>query len=131
MSAASDPNRPIRYPVALLLDALVLVVFAAVGRREHDSGPIVGVLETAWPFLAGAALGHLILALLRRSPVSLTGGVVVWTAAVVGGMVLRQATGDGTAFSFIVVATCFTGFFLIGWRLLARGLTRRRPRGDA
>lgn len=127
VSTASAPSRPIRYPVVLIADALVLLVFAAVGRREHDSGnPVLGVFDTAWPFLAGALAGHLIALALRRPPGALGSGVVVWVTAVAGGMLLRQATGDGTAFSFIVVATCFTGFFLLGWRLVAALVARRR-----
>jgi hypothetical protein len=36
------------------------------------------------------------------------------------GMLLRVVAGQGTAVSFIIVALCFLGLFLLGWRLLAR-----------
>ena len=40
-------------------------------------------------------------------------------------MVLRRTLFDrGTAFSFIVVASVFTGVLLIGWRLVASRITR-------
>ena len=120
------PARAVPLPLVLLLDAVVLLIFAGVGRREHDSGnPVLGVFDTAWPFLVGAVAGHLIVSLaLRRHPATLVAGVVVWVSSIVIGMLLRQATDQGTATSFIVVATCFTGFFLLGWRLVA-GLLRR------
>lgn len=120
------PARPVPLPLVLLLDAVVLLVFAGVGRREHDSGnPVLGVVDTAWPFLVGAAVGHLLVTLaLRRAPATVVAGLVVWVSSIVVGMLLRQATDQGTAGSFIVVASCFTGFFLLGWRLVA-GLLRR------
>jgi hypothetical protein len=41
-------------------------------------------------------------------------------------MVLRRTVFDrGTAFSFIVVASVFTGVLLLGWRLVARRMNRR------
>jgi peptidoglycan/LPS O-acetylase OafA/YrhL len=113
---------------ALVLDLVVILVFAAVGRRSHDEGDaLTGVLRTAWPFLAGGALGYLAnLAALRRAAASVSAGVVVWVCTVAGGMVLRHLTDKGTAFSFIVVATIFTGVFLLGWRALAGWLIGRR-----
>lgn len=124
MTAA--PARAVPLPLVWLLDAVVLLVFAGVGRREHDSGnPVLGVFDTAWPFLLGAVVGHLlVVAAVRRHSATLVAGVVVWVSSVVIGMLLRQATDQGTATSFIVVASCFTGFFLLGWRLVA-GLMRR------
>ena len=127
---STPATRPARTPAlgwALALDAVVLLVFAAVGRRSHDEGnPVLGAIDTAWPFLVGAGLMHLLVLLgLKRAAASLPAGVVVWIGTVVIGMLLRQATGDGTAPSFIVVATCFTGFFLLGWRAVAALAARR------
>lgn len=111
----------------LLFDAVVLLVFASVGRRSHDEGnAITGVLVTAWPFLVAAGFGHLInLAALRRPPSALVAGVVVWVCTVAGGMLLRHLADRGTAFSFIVVATTFTGVFMLGWRAAAAWRIRR------
>jgi hypothetical protein len=39
-------------------------------------------------------------------------------------MILRVVAGQGTAAAFIVVALAFLGLFLLGWRVLARLLTR-------
>jgi hypothetical protein len=40
------------------------------------------------------------------------------------GMLLRVVGGQGTAVAFIIVALAFLGLFLLGWRLIARFLTR-------
>ncbi|WP_168581515.1 DUF3054 domain-containing protein [Gephyromycinifex aptenodytis] len=115
-------------PVAALVDALGVLVFAAIGRRSHaESGGLVGVLTTAWPFLAGAGLGWVIVWLWRRhAPTDLAGGVVVWLATVAGGMLLRALSGAGTAVSFILVTTAVTALILLGWRAVARAILARR-----
>lgn len=117
-----------RAPLAGLLDAVAIGIFAAVGRASHDeSNAVLGVLITAWPFLAGAAVGWLIALAVRRSaPVTVQSGLIVWIATVVGGMLLRQATDRGTALSFIIVATIVLGVLLLGWRAVAGLLARRR-----
>lgn len=127
MSASPPTDR--RRWVALVLDALLVVVFAALGARTHHDGALTpgAVAEVAWPFLAGLALAHVLLAARHRAPAVLLSGIAVWATTVVVGMVLRQLTGDGTALAFVLVATGFTLATLLGWRLLA--LVVRRPRG--
>lgn len=56
----------------------------------------------------------------------LAGGAIVWVCTVAGGMLLRAATGAGTAFSFIIVASLVTGALVLGWRAVARFRGRRR-----
>jgi membrane protein implicated in regulation of membrane protease activity len=51
-------------------------------------------------------------------------GIAAWLGTVAVGMVLRVVAGQGTAISFIIVALCFLGLFLLGWRLLARIFSR-------
>ncbi|HWC22408.1 MAG TPA: DUF3054 domain-containing protein [Flexivirga sp.] len=106
---------------ALGLDALVILVFAGIGRASHhESNPAVDALQTAWPFLAGAAVGWLLVrSVSGRLPLQVRTGWPVWLCAVAVGMILRRLTGEGTAFPFIVVATIFLGVFLLGWRLAA------------
>ncbi len=109
--------------LAAALDAVLVVIFAAVGRRSHAEGlTLAGVAQTAWPFLVGTLAGWLLAQLtLESSPRSLTFGVVVVVASVVVGMLLRVfVTGAGTAVSFVVVATTVLAVFLLGWRLVAR-----------
>jgi hypothetical protein len=104
-----------------LLDAVLVVVFAAVGRRSHAEGlDVAGLLRTAWPFLAGAAAGWVVAGLTVGEPRSLGFGAVVVAGAVVVGMLLRVAAGQGTAWSFVVVATVVLTVLLLGWRLVAR-----------
>lgn len=111
---------------ALLADLVCVVVFCTLGRRSHDEGlSIAGIAETAWPFLTGAGVGWLLARGWRR-PLSLTPtGVAVWLCTVVVGMMLRKATSQGTAVSFIVVASLVTAVLLLGWRAVAALLARR------
>jgi hypothetical protein len=44
---------------------------------------------------------------------------------VVIGMLLRKATSQGTAVSFVVVASLVTAILLLGWRGAAAALARR------
>ncbi len=120
--------------IAVVADALLVILFAALGRRSHEEADgIVGTLSTAWPFLAGLAVGWVLVAALARAtsarPHPLRAwpvGVTVWISTVVVGMLLRAATGEGTAFSFILVATGFTLLTLVGWRLLAQLAAARK-----
>ena len=115
-------------PLALLADAILVIVFAAIGRGTHEeSNAILGVLDTAWPFLSGLAVGWLIcLAAKWDGARAAPGGIVIWASVIVVGMAARKLTGDGTAATFIIVATCFNLATLVGWRLLAGIAMRRR-----
>ncbi|WP_106818684.1 DUF3054 domain-containing protein [Janibacter massiliensis] len=119
--------------LALVLDVLLVVVFAVVGRSSHAEGiDAAGVLTTAWPFLVGLGLGWLlVLGTLGRWPAAAWHGVPVWLSTVFGGMAVRQAVGQGTALPFVVVATLVAGAFLLGWRAIASlaRLARRRAAG--
>ena len=108
----------------LLLDVVLVVLFATLGARtHHDSAPTVtDVADVAWPFLVGLGVVHASV----RMPWSVRFGLFAWVGTVAIGMVLRQASGDGTAFSFVVVATLFNLATLVGWRLVAALVARRR-----
>ncbi len=112
---------------AVAADAACVVAFAAIGRRSHAEGlDLLGVATTAWPFLAGAAVGMLA-GRIWRDPAALRSGVPVWLGTVAVGMLLRAATGGGVQLSFVLVAATVLAGFLLGWRLLARLLVRTRP----
>ena len=50
-------------PWAPVIDAALVIVFAALGRASHaEQNPVVGALATAWPFLVG--LGRIDLGLI-------------------------------------------------------------------
>lgn len=107
--------------LALALDVAIVLAFAAVGRRNHSEGITPdGVLDTGWPFLVGAVVGHLLALTLRGGAAGIAAGVAIWACAIAVGMTLRRATGDGTDPAFVVVATLVLGAFLLGWRLIAR-----------
>lgn len=107
--------------VAAVLDLVVIVVFAAIGRASHhESNPVLESLATAWPFVVGAAVGWVITwAVTKHAPLRVRSALPVWVCAVVVGMLLRHTAGRGVAPSFVVVATIFLGLFLLGWRAIA------------
>ncbi|HEY7721173.1 MAG TPA: DUF3054 domain-containing protein [Pedococcus sp.] len=121
------PARTTGVGAAACADGAAILLFAALGRSSHSEGlSAAGVLQTAWPFLAGAGAGWLIArASAGQWPLSPRGGAVVWVGAVAGGMLLRRLTGAGTDPAFVVVATVFLGAALLGWRAAAMVLRRR------
>ncbi|MGO2138942.1 MAG: DUF3054 domain-containing protein [Leucobacter sp.] len=128
---ADSPNRASAAAVTgmLLLDAALIVVFAAVGRGSHArEATLLGPLETAWPFLAGLALSWLLTLAWRRPGAILRTGVPVWIGTVGFGMLFRALTGQGTAIPFVIVATLTVGAFLLGWRLIALIASREQAR---
>jgi peptidoglycan/LPS O-acetylase OafA/YrhL len=105
----------------LVVDLVLVGIFAVIGRLSHyGTLTASGWWTTAWPFLAGALVARAALTATGRSPAAVTSGVVVWLGALVGGMLLRQASGQGTATSFIVVATLVLGVLLVLPRLVPR-----------
>lgn len=129
--ALSTPGKPAarKSAVAGVLDALMILVFAGIGRDAHERGDIItGVFATAWPFLAGAAVSWLAVRL-WRNPFSLwPAGVAVWLGAVGIGMILRAATGQTVVLPFVIVALLSLGFLLLGWRLATAAGARYRAR---
>lgn len=122
-----SPGR--RTALAAGLDALVVAVFTLIGRRTHDE-PLdpAGWWDTAWPFLAGLAIGWAVVAASSQTwPTRWWHGLTVWIATVFGGMALRDMVGQGTALPFVIVATVFLGVTLVGWRLVLWAVDRRRP----
>ncbi len=119
--------------LAAAADAVLILLFAAIGRDAHQRGEIItGVLATAWPFLAGAALAWLALRLWRAPAALWPAGVAVWLGAVGVGMLLRSVTGQVVVLPFVIVALLALAVFLLGWRLLAaaaRRIQARRRRG--
>jgi peptidoglycan/LPS O-acetylase OafA/YrhL len=112
--------------LALAGDIVCVLVFCALGRRSHAEGlTLAGIADTAWPFLSGTALGWLISRGWRAPTAVVPTGVIVWLATVVVGMLLRKASSQGVATSFIIVASVVTALLLLGWRGIA-ALVRKR-----
>jgi hypothetical protein len=111
--------------VSVVLDVLCVLIFVVIGRASHTQGEsLAGIASTSWPFLCGLAAGWAVSRAWRRPLALRPAGLAVWLCTVALGMVLRVVSGQGTAVAFIVVALAFLGLFFLGWRLLARLLTR-------
>jgi len=116
--------------LAVVLDVVCVLAFAFLGRRSHaEELDLLGVLGTAWPFLAGLAGGWLLVRGWRR-PEALTTGVSVWLAAVGIGVSLRLLSGRTAEWPFVVVATVVLGLLLVGWRAGRRLASAARSRPD-
>lgn len=115
----------------MLLDICCVLVFVAIGRASHTKGETAaGIASTAWPFLCGLAVGWGACRGWRRPVAFRPAGITIWLCTVAIGMMARVLAGQGTAVAFIGVALAFLGLFLLGWRLLARLVSRlptRRP----
>ncbi len=116
-----------RVPLAAGIDTAAVVLFVAIGRRSHDEDPgIGGLVTTAAPFLIALAIAWLLFRAWKR-PVAVVTGVQLWLGTVALGMVLRRLVfDDGTALAFVIVAACFLGLFIVGWRAVAVATLRRR-----
>jgi Protein of unknown function (DUF3054) len=118
-----------RAALGVLADVFFVLAFVVIGRANHHAGEsLAGVTSTAWPFLAGLAIGELATRAWRRPTAPVPTGVGVWFATVAGGQLLRVISGQGTEFDFILVSAAFLGLFLIGWRLAVTRLTAARSR---
>lgn len=127
---------------AALADAVLILIFVIIGRANHDDGlSIPGIVSTWWPFAAGAAVGWSLCYVWvqarstadtrhRFEPASpVPEGVVIWVCTVAIGMVLRVLFNQGIAVSFVIVAAVVLGVFLLGWRVIAGAVERRRHTG--
>jgi FtsH-binding integral membrane protein len=113
-----------RWTTAAVLDLCCVVVFVVIGRASHDEAySAAGLVSTAWPFLAGLAIGWALTRAWRRPAAVIPTGVGVWLSAVVAGMVLRALSGQGTAAAFVVVTLIFLGVTTLGWRAAVRRRT--------
>lgn len=125
--------------LAAVVDIVLIVAFALIGRSSHaEAASPIGLWTTAYPFLAGWAVGWLVVRGWARPMRLWPTGVVVWVATVAIGMLLRVLTGQGDVagdplpLSFVIVATISLAVFLLGWRAvvrLAAARSGRRGRG--
>ena len=109
-----------RVAVAAVADIVAIIVFVAIGRRNHDEGTAVdGVATVAAPFLIALVVGWIVARAWAR-PMQVEAAFIIWPVTVALGLVLRNLVFDrGTALPFIIVATAVTGVFLVGWRMVA------------
>ena len=113
---------------AIAVDVICILIFAIIGRSSHqEATDLLGVAQTAWPFLAGCLIGAVI-GRTWRHPFALESGVAVWLGTVSGGMTLRVLTGAGVQLSFIIVASSVLALLLIGWRAGLRLIQHARAK---
>lgn len=126
-AVTSAPTAPtVAWAAVLGLDVALVMLFAALGRNAH-SLQATGLLETAWPFLAGLVLGWVAWRV-GREPWSLIRGVALWLTTVAVGMALRAFTGEGTAPSFVLVTLVVLAVLLLAPRAAAHLVGAARSR---
>jgi len=122
--------RPSAVGLAAVLDIVLILLFALIGRASHGGNAIAGLWITAWPFLVGALVGWLVGRTWWAPFAPWRSGLWIWAGALVIGMLLRVVSGQGIAVSFVIVAGIVLFVFLVGWRLIAavirRGTAARR-----
>lgn len=117
-----------------LIDIFLVVVFAFQGRSAHSSeNTLIGVLDTAWPFLGGLALGWLITRQWKVTSGGLPVAFQIWPAAVMLalvtwaiGLLLRSVSGDTNDGAFPLVALGFLLLMMVGWRIVWGSIVRIR-----
>ncbi len=112
---------------AFVADAAFIFLFIFIGTRNHDTDTdTAGVFSTAAPFLIGLVVSWSALRV-WNAPRKVSNGVGLWLITIVIGMLLRHFAFDkGTAGAFVVVATIFNAFTLVGWRFIAEQLSERK-----
>ncbi|MGH3652701.1 DUF3054 domain-containing protein [Glutamicibacter sp.] len=115
-----------KWPLWMAVDAVLIVLFALLGRREHEHAlSIGGILMTALPFL----VAYVVMTLLSKPWITINklfpAGVLVWVGTVAAGLALRVALDSTAALPFIIVATLVLGAFLMGRRLVTSMVAKR------
>ncbi|MBM6621430.1 DUF3054 domain-containing protein [Micrococcaceae bacterium RIT802] len=116
----------------LVIDAVLVVLFAALGRRSHAEGlDAAGIFGTAAPFLIALVVFSCVTVVWREPNRLWPHGVVLWIGTVALGLILRVVFGATAAVPFIIVATIVLGVLLLGRRLVGMMIGRRKVRvGD-
>ena len=109
-----------------IVDVVAVVVFVAIGRRNHDEGTALsGVLGVAAPFLIALGVSWIGLRTWRE-PFNRASFIATWVITVFVGLLLRRVVFDrGIATAFIIVATITLGVLLGLGRLLSRKLSAK------
>ena len=109
-----------------VVDVVAVVVFVAIGRRNHNEGTALsGIIGVAAPFLIALGISWIGLRTWRE-PFNRASLVATWIITVVIGLLLRRLVFDrGIAIAFIIVATITLGVLLGLGRLLSRKLSAK------
>jgi hypothetical protein len=109
-----------------VVDVVAVVVFVAIGRRNHNEGTALsGIIGVAAPFLIALGISWIGLRTWRE-PFNRASLVATWIITVAIGLLLRRLVFDrGIAIAFIIVATITLGVLLGLGRLLSRKLSAK------
>jgi len=109
-----------------VVDVVAVVVFVAIGRRNHNEGTALsGIIGVAAPFLIALGISWIGLRTWRK-PFNRASLVATWIITVAIGLLLRRLVFDrGIAIAFIIVATITLGVLLGLGRLLSRKLSAK------
>jgi hypothetical protein len=121
---------PFRTPSrAVVLDAVCLAVFVALGRESHGIGRGIGWFFTVlWPFALGWFTVAFAAGLYSNSTRPWRRLTITWIAGLAAGLVLRSVFTHRASFStFAIVVYVFVGLATFGWRGVAIALRRLRP----
>jgi len=125
---ASITTRPNQLAVitTAIVDVVTVVVFVAIGRRNHDEGTALsGVLGVAAPFLIALGISWIGLRTWNE-PFTRRSWVATWIITVFVGLLLRRLVFDrGIATAFIIVATITLGVLLGLGRKLSHRLSAK------
>lgn len=115
-----------RWPLWLAVDVVLIVIFAILGRREHEHAlSPMGIVETAGPFV----IAYLIMVLISRPWLTINRiwpiGILIWFGTVAVGLALRIGFGSTAALPFIIVTALVLGLFLVGRRVITTLVARR------
>lgn len=124
--------KPKSWVPPLLIDLVLVILFAALGRRSHAEGlDVAGIFGTAAPFLIALLVFSCITVVWKQPHRLWPHGVVLWIGTVALGLILRVVFGATAAVPFIIVATIVLGILLLGRRLVGTMIQRRKVRvGD-
>ena len=125
MSITTRPNQ-LAVITTAIVDVVAVVVFVAIGRRNHDEGTALsGVLGVAAPFLIALGISWIGLRTWNE-PFTRRSWVATWIITVFVGLLLRRLVFDrGIATPFIIVATITLGVLLGLGRKLSHRLSAK------
>lgn len=112
--------------LAILLDVLMVFVFAVLGRAAHgESTEPALVWQTAAPFLLASLMAWVLLMLKRFTDSLFVQGFTVWAITLAGGMFFRVMLGESIHWSFVAVAAIMLLALFFAWRGVAHLALRR------
>lgn len=121
---AKDRRRTV---LAANFDLDSVLLFVILGRGSHGEGGnwFAETGKVAASFLIALVVGWFV-ARAWQAPWAVRTGGIVWAVTLGVGMLLRPVFGRDVQASFVVVTALFLALFLVGWRVLAGFLERRR-----